>query len=281
MSRHRGRSTVAALAMAFGLSLVALTLTASDNLSRWLHGWQHGTSAVIFLERDVSPTRVAQIQSALRSLEAVEWAEVVSPELALERLRDELGAEVMDGIDATALPASIELGFAPGIRDVALAHPVVERLMATDGIEDVELVGKWVDDVAVVADGLEIAAGAVTVVALVVCVFICFCAMAMRVGEDRSDERVYELLGARARLLRLPLLIEGLMLGLVAALIALLVAWLVLHLAGDSVMQIAAGLFGEVELQSISMARATAIMGLGVVSGLFGAFLATGSRARH
>ncbi|MBT8494252.1 MAG: permease-like cell division protein FtsX [Deltaproteobacteria bacterium] len=281
MRRRSGRASMTALVMAMALVLVAMAMWAADNVDRWAHGWQHGTSAVVFLEPDVSDARAEEIHSALRSLDAVEWAELVLAAEAHQRLRAELGAELMDGIDSTALPVSIEIGFAPGVRDVALAHPMVERLLATDGIADVELVGQWIDDLSQLAGGLRAAASLAVAVALVVCTFICFCAMALRAGDERADAKVYELLAARDRLLRLPLLVEGAVLGLAAALVALAMMWGLQQVLAQPVESVANAVFGSVEVATLSAARALGIVGLGAASGFFGAFLATGRRARR
>src|SRR6185437_10613913 len=113
-----------------------------------------------------APARADAIAAQLRATSGVETVEVVAPAEAARRLRTALGGkdDLLAGVDDSALPLSLEITLAPGVRDVAAASPLVDALRAADGVEDVEVSGEWIDQVGAVLASLRAAAWALLVV---------------------------------------------------------------------------------------------------------------------
>lgn len=279
MRRHALAAALTTVSVALGLSLVATAMWVSDNVSSWSNHWRHGVDMIVYLERGVSEKRVEKLSAALLELEAVEGVERIASEVSLRRLERELGEEMLEGIDASALPTSLEVTLSDGVRDVVLAHPIVDTLRGLDGVEEVELLGAWVDDLNETAGGFEKATAVLIVLALLACIYVIFSTMRSRVAVAREEARVYELFSGVTRFVRAPLIAEGLLHGLLGAGVALLALWCLHAATSPALGRVALALFGYQEVLFLSGARIVVIMILGVAAGFTGAILATGRRA--
>ncbi len=264
------------MVVALGLSLVGLSMWVTDNVGRWSHSWQHDVDMVVYFSRDAAPDRTLEVAAALRNLDAVESVEHVSRSVALTRLRAELGDDIVDGVDARALPESLEVAFADGVGDVALAHPLVDRLRSTEGVAEVEWVSSQVEELTAIANGLDDVVAVVMAFSLCACAMLVFVGMRWRAMADREDERVLAILAAPVRTILWPRAIEGLLHGLVGAAAAIGVCSIVHLVLSDSCSAAAQALFGTGEVGFLSSARLFGLVGLGAASGLFGGLMAGG-----
>jgi len=278
MRRRKAVSFLCSGAVALGLALVAVTMWLGDNVSSWSAHWNHGVDMVLYLDRGIAPERITEISDALSEIDAVEAISAVSPEQALTRLRAELGGDVLAGIDASALAPSLEISLSAGTRDAALAHPVVERLRGIDGVDDVELMEGWVDELLTVSTALDRATAALMLLSLLACVYVIFVTMRLRARDSREEARVYELFAAGGRFVRGPLVAEGLLHGVFGALLAISICALIHRAASPLLAQLSVALFGTGDVVFLSPHRMAAIVATGVVAGTVGSVLATGRR---
>ena len=75
------------------------------------------------------------------ALPGVERAELIAPAESAKRLEQALGADaaLLDGVELDALPGSVEVTLAPGVRDVIAMSPTLRALRGTSGVDDVVL----------------------------------------------------------------------------------------------------------------------------------------------
>ena len=139
--RRPATSAWAVLAVAAALVGVAATDLASRNVSGWAGELRSQASMVVYLDDSATLADAAVLANRLDEVRGIERATVVGTEEAADRLRAALGSHdaILDGVDPTSLPISIEVTLAPGLADVAAASPLVASLRAAGSIEDVEV----------------------------------------------------------------------------------------------------------------------------------------------
>lgn len=142
-----GRLLGALVLVAIAVVVAGAMQVTRANVDAWSSRWRGGAAAVVYLDRRVDDARAEQIAAQLRALPAVERVEYVRPAAAAARLRAALGhsAELLDGVDDAAMPATLELVLEPGGRDVIVASPLLAALRGADAVRSVELDGEWVD----------------------------------------------------------------------------------------------------------------------------------------
>src|SRR5687767_12158473 len=145
-ARRPAVSILSTGAIGVSLLLVGLVGLAAANVSRLIARWDRGVSMIVYLEDDVTPERARAIGEILAQVHAIERVDYIPSDMAHRRLQETLGArhELLDGVEVGFLPASLEVKLAGGVRGVAAASPVIERLRRTAGVEEVEFLGDWV-----------------------------------------------------------------------------------------------------------------------------------------
>lgn len=284
---------IGAIAAAFAL-FGAAKLTAST-VSR-AASQLGGAHMIVYLEGSVTGERALAIRDILNNLPAVEAATYIAPQEALDHLRKSLAtrghasgklpgqkddiADFMDGLDPGIAPASIEVVLRPGVRDIAHVHPLVERLNATPGVEEVEITGQWLERVSRMTVGLHYAGVCFLIFSALIGGYLVVSVLRLRLGEHRRDLVILDLLGASASFKRMPVMIEGAALGASGAALALLGLWAVYHLTAGSIGAALSTLLGvEVVPAFLPLAESALLIGIGTLLGAAASWLAEGEYA--
>lgn len=259
-------------AIAVAFLLVGLAQLARSAVATATSSWTT-THMVVYLDEGTSPERAREINEVLAALPAVERSVYVAQEQALERLNGSLGehGELVAGLEAGMLPASIEVTLRTGVDDVAATYPVVERLEAVPGVEEVEFAGAWVDRSLTVAAGLAHASWLFLVILGGACVYFVTTLVAARVEDRRKEAEVLRLLGASGAFVRGPVIVEGALQGVAGAGIAVVALWILFRLGGDAMGQA----LGGASLSFLSLQQIALLVAAGAALGAAGAWLAT------
>lgn len=181
----------------------------------------------VYLDDDVGSARAGQLLDATRHLPGVESARLVAPKEAHARLRSALGTrgELLDGVEESFLPASIDVRLRPGVAGLLRVHPAFQRLAATAGVDEVDLHAETTEQLDR-ARSIVVRGAAGFGLLLVLATFY-LVAATIRLGvEARRDElAVLRLVGGTERFVRGPFLLEGLVTGTVGAAVALALLW--------------------------------------------------------
>jgi cell division transport system permease protein len=177
----------------------------------------------------VEGVEVSESETLVRRLEAlpeVESAERITPEVALERLEHGLGGHggALDGIDAEALPDSIELHLNSDV-DPAFAPRLAERIEAFEEVEEVALLGAWVEQAETMLSTLRNLAVGIGLLVGLACMAIVWSTIRLGVFARRSELEILRLVGGTHRFVRGPFVVEGIIQGVVGTGLAVGVLW--------------------------------------------------------
>jgi cell division protein FtsX len=285
------------LALSCALFIAGLAAIAGATVDRWVEAHPgRGDSMVVYLGDGVDQARALSLVGELRALHGVERAELVPAAESASRLYRALGSDpaLLDGVDVTSLPASVEVTLAPGVRDVVAMSPTVRALREAPGVADVVVepggsgAGGAGGDASGDASGDDRIAGwlrtargvAWTAAALFAGLALVIALAAVRVRLDRSarEAAVLQLLGAPPGFVAIPSALAGALHGAVAGAVAALALGLVLHGPGGSTGS--GGSFWAIELASPPAAAIAGLVAIGALIGLIGGGLAGVARAR-
>ncbi len=281
----RRRPLIAALTvgvMTIALALVGLAHMAEQNVRELSEKWGSGIQMIVYLDEGTSAERAEEVSAALLALPAVESATYVPPEEAMRHLQASLGQhdELLQGIEASFLPASLEVRLMEGTRDLVSAHPVIERLEATANVEEVEFLGNWVDDFSALISQVQRAGLWLLAIAAIVGIFTVVATMRLSADARASELRVLQLMGASAILRRGPNLIEGAILGLLGALAATILLWFGFKHGSPVVASALSSSLGEIELSFLGAGQLMRLALFGIGLGLVGGLVTNGSQER-
>jgi cell division transport system permease protein len=275
----------AAVAVAAGFALFAVTSLAAHNLSSLTRVWSQGAGMIVYLADGVDEVRARQIAGALEGLPAVERVTYVSPEQGLERLRAVFAAsdpEVARDLEVGLVPASLEVEIDGEALAVARAHPLVDRLEHTAGVDDVVFAGDWLARVESLAGGLERAGFWIALLVAVACAWVLSATMRLRHAAEgrRAEARTWDLVGASSWLVRGPRMVEGALLGGLGAAGGAAAAWWLYDLARAPVLAALTAAFGPISaLEFLPAGEVARLVAFGAALGaIAGAWPGRGER---
>lgn len=264
-------------AIAVGFLLVGLVHLVARNVETMSASWGGTAHMVVYMEAGATPEQTGHIASVLERLSAVERVEQVPPEAALERLRQSMGEHegLFEGLGTDMLPASIEVTLAAGIKDVARTHPIIERLEATVGVEEVVFVGDWADKLSTLMAGLRYAVWCFFALMGCACLYLVATTIRLRAQARRPEAEVMSLIGASRAFVRGPLLVEGMLQGALGALVAMALLWLLFDAGAGAVRETLYQTLGSAQVSFMPLGHLACFVAAGAALGLTGSWMVT------
>ena len=265
-------------AIAVSLLLVGAVHLAGENASRLTKGWGAGVQMVVYLEPDVPTERALAIARILRGVPAVDRVDYVPPDEAERRLASSLGShkDLLVGVETGYLPASLEVALAGGVRGVAEVSPLVDKLRHTSGVEEVELLGDWVERLAATRRSLRWLAIGLALLVAAACVYVVATTIKLGAVARKDELDILRLVGATENFVRAPLLIEGALQGALGAGVGAALLYALYRVAGPAFTGLLGGAFGPLELQFLPASSLALAVGIGAGLGALGSFIAVG-----
>lgn len=163
------------------------------------------------------------VDKKIKEVENVRSTQIITKEMALERLRDRLGsqADAVALLGENPLPASIEVR----VENAALVTAVAEQLKKIDGIDDIVYAGTVAEKLTKVSNFIEVFSVVMLSLALLISGVVLFNTIRISVYSREEEINVMVMVGATPTYIALPFVIQGFLLGLFgSALSAILVA---------------------------------------------------------
>ena len=273
--RHPGTTTAIVGTIAVGFFMIGLVHVVIQMATDATSSWRR-TRLVMYLADHVSPERADEMRSAAARLPGVDRVELVSSEETMRRFTESLGADdaLVDGLESTVLPASLEITLRPGLHEIAGIAPVVERLRADPEIDDVALDDQWDATLSAARDGFGYTRALVFLFILLGCGFLTQITMGARFLPRVREASVARLFGASTAFVRGPLLLEGALQGTLGAGLAAVGLWLSLD-STTSGIRAALGPVVGAEMAVLSGWQVAGFIAAGAAFGGLCAWLAT------
>lgn len=168
-------------------------------------------------------TNLQDVDKKIKEVENVRSTQIITKEMALERLRGRLGsqADAVALLGENPLPASIEVR----VENAALVSAAAEQLKKIEEIDDIVYAGTVAEKLTKVSNFIEIFSVVMLSLALLISGVVLFNTIRISVYSREEEINVMVMVGATPTYIALPFVIQGFLLGLFgSALSAVLVA---------------------------------------------------------
>lgn len=219
-------SLIAVSTMAVCMLLLGTVTLIFHNAQSVTESWGVDVPLTVYLVEGTDAETAQELAQKLDALPEVTYAERVSPQVALERLEKGLGGHggTLEGIDAEALPDSVEVHLDP-VTEAAFAPRLADRLETFEEVEEVALLGRWVEQAERLLDTLaRLAAGLGLLVGLA-CMAIVWSTIRLGVFARRSEISILRLVGGTDAFVRGPFVVEGIIQGVLGTALAMGILW--------------------------------------------------------
>lgn len=204
----------ACLILIGGASLISL------NVRDILHNVEGQNEMRVFLLDEATADEIESIESRLSAMPSVSTYRFIGKDEALEEAKEMLGdnAGILDGyIDDNPIAASYVLK----LGDISKTGEVQSELSAMPGVEQVNAMTEVVETLTGLEKALLIFGGVVVVILILASVVVIQNSIRLTVFARRREINIMKYVGATNGFIRLPFVVEGMMVGMIAALLAL------------------------------------------------------------
>ena len=199
-----------------------------DHAFRWVYGQN---VIVVFAEPDVTEEESAAIGEQIRGLANVDTVDFISKEETLEKLKDDLPSNTYEEMQGENNP--LQDSFVVSLKDLAQLDATLMQLRQIDQVEDVTYDGNIAQVLTRINQVVLGVGGWIILMLLLVSLFIIANTIKLTVYNRRLEIYIMKSVGATNGFIRLPFIIEGMVLGLAAALLSFgIIAFVYDKLAG-------------------------------------------------
>lgn len=217
---HRTFTWTALLALVGALVVPGVFLVVLVNTLNAAHSLGDRRELVVFLREGVADstreTLARRLSGVARSVT------YVSKEEAWEEMARELGgSELLEAVGQNPLPASYRVRLRPRYLNYASMDSIATSVGNEEAVEEVQFGGEWVRRLDRFFDTLRVIGFGIGAVIALVVLFVVSNTIRLTVVARREIHRVMLLMGASSRFVRMPLVLEGLLVSVLAAVVAL------------------------------------------------------------
>lgn len=239
----------------------------SVNISSLIHNLEQENEVVAFVEENLSDEEARGLEASFSGIDNIASVEYVTKETAMDNFMKDYDSVLMEGIDSSVFRNR----YVVHLNDISKMLETRDALAAIPGIAKVNAHIDY-------ANGFITVRNIVTVISLVlvaVLVLVSFFIMSNTIKLatfSRQDEiAIMRMVGATNGFIRLPFVVEGLVLGILGALIAFFAEWGLYELVTGKVMETIAGTFVRVvPFSELAVPVLLVFLAIGIVIGGFG-----------
>lgn len=204
--------------------IIAISYCALSNVNYMLDQLESSIGIAVFLDDNVDSDKVLQINDELLTIPHVASVSYISPEDALNDLKQSWDAEdILAGFDDTNNPLSSS--FEVSLDDISYQGDVVNKIEQIDGVRNIRHAESETQMLVKVSKFLSIFGILLILVLAAISVIIITNTIKLSVFTRRTEISIMKYVGATDWFIRWPFVIEGIIIGLVGASIPIVAAW--------------------------------------------------------
>ncbi len=205
-------SSVTAVLLVLGLFLV-ITL----NMNSIILSVEADVEIKAFLEEGLAPAQVSGIRNRIENINGVKSVAFESKEEALQKYKERLGnnADLLEGLEGQDNP--FPSSYIVRLDDPNTVDMVAQEIGTYDGVEDVEYGKDIVDKLLKATNFIRVAGTGLICIFALISIFIISNTIKLTVAARRKEISIMKYVGATDGFIRLPFIIEGMMLGVLGS----------------------------------------------------------------
>lgn len=273
IKKHRFMSFASVTIIMACLIIMGSVTLLSFNIDALIKDLEGQNEVVAFVDETIAdPTQAVALESSLRLIDNVEDVEFVSREEAMDAFMSKYDENLMEGIDASVFRHR----FVIHLTDIALMGETKAALESVPGIVKVNAHLEYASAFITLRNIVSAVSLVLTVILVFVSVFIMSNTIKLTTFGRREEIAIMKMVGATNSFIRLPFVIEGLVLGVLGGGLAFLAEWGLYSLITGRVMGTVTGsLLTEsfvrlIPFKTLALPVLIAYLAIGVFVGVFG-----------
>lgn len=218
--------------MAVSLTIVAFFGVLFFNFEELTTSWSRRIQIKTYLEKVPEEQALKDWRQQIESYPEVDSVLYVSREEAFERFRKRLGqnSDLLQGMNPSILPASLEIGLKEGYRHRKGVEAVVAKLKRNPHFSDMRFGREWLERFDSFVMLLKFSAAILGGFLLFATIFIVANTIKLTLYARREELEVMSLVGGTPAFIKMPYVIEGAAEGFLGGFLALAASYLIFSL---------------------------------------------------
>ena len=195
------------------------------NLASFLKIWEDKIEVIAYLKRKTPAHEVETLLNNIRQMGGVEAVKYISSSDAMAFMEARLGGQknLLEGIQPTVLPPSLEVQLRKEYRNAMRIGDVVSQLKQLPQIEEIQYGQEWVEIFSSLVHILRLTQWFLGGLLLVAMAFIISNTLQLTISSRQEEIEIMQLVGASPSFVRIPFYVEGVIQGFLGAGLALLI----------------------------------------------------------
>lgn len=263
LKRARLSAIIAITSFCVALTLIGIFSVAALNLKDTLYRFYREIEIEAFLDPDLSPDQINQLQQQIQAFPEISRVSYVSREQALQEFQKVFGENLRAVLKENPLPASFRIVLNSDYSQPQFVEKVAGRLNQQNGIQDVLYQKELIQFLhKYLKLGISIG-GIIAIFLLIIITVLVFNTIRLTIHARRNIIQIMKLVGATNQFIKGPFIYEGILQGLIGGLLSVILLWTI-HYAVKYFM------FAELAMENYIFGG---LVILGILLGLIGSYL--------
>ncbi len=201
------------------LLLVGFAILFTINVNNVVKFVETQNEAVVFVKDYSTQIQIENLGNMLKNHNNISNIEYISKQRALEIEIERLGEDgvLLEGLEKdNPLPASFNIK----IKDISILRQTVEEIISFDAVEKVNAPTEVTDTIVIIKDLVNSVGGSIVLALVIVSLVIISNTIRASVFFRRKEINIMKYVGATNSFIKLPFIIEGIILGLISSIFA-------------------------------------------------------------
>jgi cell division transport system permease protein len=247
------------------------------NLASFLKIWEDKIEVIGYLKRKTPAGEVEALLDKIRQMDGVDSVKYVSPSDAMAFMETHLGGQknLLEGIQPTVLPPSLEVQLKKEYRNSAKIGEVVSQLRLFPQVEEIQYGQEWVEMFSSLVHVFRLTQWVLGGLLLLAMAFIISNTLQLTISSRREEIEIMQLVGASPSFIQVPFYIEGMIQGLLGAGLALFFLFLLQKIVLLYLPFSIRDWFARIPILFLPLKTLIGILVGGMVLGFLGSFMAS------
>ena len=247
------------------------------NLASFLKIWEDKIEVIGYLKRKTPAGEVGALLDKIRQMDGVDSVKYVSPSDAMAFMETHLGGQknLLEGIQPTVLPPSLEVQLKKEYRNSAKIGEVVSQLRLFPQVEEIQYGQEWVEMFSSLVHVFRLTQWVLGGLLLLAMAFIISNTLQLTISSRREEIEIMQLVGASPSFIQVPFYLEGMIQGLLGAGLALFFLFLLQKIVLLYLPFSIRDWFARIPILFLPLKTLIGILVGGMVLGFLGSFMAS------
>ena len=214
------KSTAACLAiMCASMFVFGVFFIIGQNIEHIMNNVEEAQGIQVYIKKDVDDNKTKQIGQEIEKIDGVKKVEFISKEQALEQMKKNLkeNADLLDGLENNNFfPAS----YMVTLRSLEENSIVQKNIKNIDGVDEIKSSNETITTLISLGKGIKIFTGSLLILLIIISIFIISNTIKLTVYARRREISIMKYVGATNGFIKLPFMIEGILIGIISGLIS-------------------------------------------------------------